>query len=165
MASKESSIANCHFERIKTAAYRAPNNSSRWSQGDIWHIRKRDISDAIHAITFGELQLDSRAWFKGFVTRIFPGEYPGTPVKPSLAHFAHFRLDPVVPRSAEYGTFPRDLRCARATSPVCHCAPPKVSGVLVCTDYFPPLWFKFVNLHFTVKMRRGLACLLLTKID
>ena len=28
-----------------------------------------------------------------------------------------------------------------------------MSGVLVCTDYFSLLWLKFVNLHFTVKMR------------
>ncbi len=39
-------------------------------------------------------------------------------------------------QSAEYGTFRRDLRCARAKLPVCRCAPPKISGVLVCTDYF-----------------------------
>ena len=36
-------------------------------------------------------------------------------------------------QSAEYGTFRRDLRCAKAKLPVCRCASPKISGVLVCT--------------------------------
>ena len=54
---------------------------------------------------------------------------------------------PAAGQSAEYGTFRRDLRCAGAKLPVCRCASPIISGVLV---YTKPLWLKFgkVIVHF-----------------
>ena len=41
---------------------------------------------------------------------------------------------------AEYGTFQRDLGCARAKLPVCRCASPEISGVMMCPK---PLLLKF----------------------
>ena len=74
-----------------------------------------------------------------------------------LENMRDFGLHVVASQSAEYGTFRRDLRCARAKLLVCRCASSQISGVLV---YTKPLWLKFgkVIVHFVNALSAKSIC-------